>query len=260
MEKILANTHQLEVENIQVGYDKKVIIEDLTMTIPEHKISIFIGPNGCGKSTLLKAFARLLEPFKGKRLLDKKGYDAYRSKDLAKIIGLLPQSPLVPEGVKVSELVARGRYPYQEAFQSLKNEDYAAIDEAMDMMGIREYADRNVDELSGGQRQRVWIAMTLAQQTDILFLDEPTSGVDVLTRRDFWNHITSLAKKGVTIMVTTHFMDEAEYCDRISLFYKGETIAVGTPTELKQQAGANDMETAFINLIKESEVSKWKSY
>jgi ABC-type multidrug transport system ATPase subunit len=100
------------------------------------------------------------------------------------------------------------------------------------------------------------MAAALIHNPPVLFLDEPTSGVDVLTRRDFWNHITSLAKKGVTIMVTTHFMDEAEYCDRISLFYHGETIAVGTPKELKQKAGANDMETAFINLIKESEVNK----
>ena len=109
------------------------------------------------------------------------------------------------------------------------------------------------EELPLGLKQRLSMAAALIHNPPVLFLDEPTSGVDVLTRRDFWNHIISLSKKGVTIMVTTHFMDEAEYCDRISLFYKGQSVAVGTPKELKQKAGANNMETAFINLIKESE-------
>lgn len=110
--------------------------------------------------------------------------------------------------------------------------------------------------LSGGMKQKLGLACTLLGNPEFLLLDEPSVGVDILTRKDFWNHITSLSKKGVTIMVTTHFMDEAEYCDRISLFYKGETIAIGTPTELKQKANAKNMETAFINLIKESEVNK----
>ena len=134
----------------------------------------------------------------------------------------------------------------------LKKEE--KVNEVIDVFGLKEYENTKAEELPLGLKQRLSMAAALIHNPPVLFLDEPTSGVDVLTRRDFWNHIISLSKKGVTIMVTTHFMDEAEYCDRISLFYKGETIAVGTPTELKQQAGANDMETAFINLIKESEL------
>ena len=130
------------------------------------------------------------------------------------------------------------------------------VNEVIEVFGLKEYENTKAEELPLGLKQRLSMAAALIHNPPVLFLDEPTSGVDVLTRRDFWNHITSLAKKGVTIMVTTHFMDEAEYCDRISLFYKGETIAVGTPVELKQQAGAETMETAFINLIKESERGK----
>ena len=123
----------------------------------------------------------------------------------------------------------------------------------MEVFGLKAYENLKAEALPLGLKQRLSMAAALIHNPPILFLDEPTSGGDVLTRRDFWNHMTSLAQKGVTIMVTTHFMDEAEYCDRISLFYKGETIAIGTPTELKQKAKAKDMETTFINLIKTSE-------
>ena len=136
----------------------------------------------------------------------------------------------------------------------LKKEE--KVNEVIEVFGLKEYENSKAEDLPLGLKQRLSMAAALIHNPPVLFLDEPTSGVDVLTRRDFWNHIISLSKKGVTIMVTTHFMDEAEYCDRISLFYHGETIAVGTPSELKQQAGANDMETAFINLIKESERGK----
>lgn len=163
----IAQDHVLKAEHLQVGYDKKIIVKDMNITIPDHKITVIIGSNGCGKSTLLKSFARLLPPQQGGIRLDGKSYGSMQPKQLARVIGLLPQSPLVPEGIKVSDLVARGRYPYQTAFRGMTKEDFRAVDEAMEMMGVTEYADRSVDELSGGQRQRVWIAMTLAQQTDI---------------------------------------------------------------------------------------------
>lgn len=129
------------------------------------------------------------------------------------------------------------------------------VDEIIEVFGFKDIENQKSEDLPLGFKQRLSMACALIHNPPVLFLDEPTSGVDVITRRDFWNHITSLAKKGVTILVTTHFMDEAEYCDRISLFYKGETIAVGTPQELKDKAGADDMENTFINLIKESEKS-----
>ena len=127
------------------------------------------------------------------------------------------------------------------------------VEEIINVFGFRDIQEQKSEDLPLGFKQRLSMACALIHNPPILFLDEPTSGVDVITRRDFWNHITSLAKKGVTILVTTHFMDEAEYCDRISLFYKGEAIAIGTPADLKQKAGADNMEDTFIKLIKESE-------
>jgi len=127
------------------------------------------------------------------------------------------------------------------------------IDEIIEVFGFQDIIDQPAVDLPLGFKQRLSMACALIHNPPILFLDEPTSGVDVITRRDFWNHITSLAKKGITILVTTHFMDEAEYCDRISLFYKGETIAIGSPRELKQKAGTDTMEETFIRLIESRE-------
>ncbi|HAE15284.1 MAG TPA: cobalamin/Fe(3+)-siderophore ABC transporter ATP-binding protein [Erysipelotrichaceae bacterium] len=229
-----AESHELKAVHLQTGYDAKVIIEDMNLVIPDHKISVIIGSNGCGKSTLLKTFARLLKPMKGEVLLDGKPYDAMSSKELARKIGLLPQSPLVPEGVKVSDLVSRGRYPYQEAFRGLQKEDYEAVDEAMEMMGVSEFADRNVDELSGGQRQRVWIAMALAQSTDILFLDEPTTYLDITYQVEILDLLTELnQKRKTTIVMVLHDLNlSARYADYLFALKDGSLKAQGTPEEV----------------------------
>ena len=229
-----AESHELKAVHLQTGYDAKVIIEDMNLVIPDHKISVIIGSNGCGKSTLLKTFARLLQPMKGEVLLDGKPYDAMSSKELARKIGLLPQSPLVPEGVKVSDLVSRGRYPYQEAFRGLQKEDYEAVDEAMEMMGVSEFADRNVDELSGGQRQRVWIAMALAQSTDILFLDEPTTYLDITYQVEILDLLTELnQKRKTTIVMVLHDLNlSARYADYLFALKDGSLKAQGTPEEV----------------------------
>lgn len=235
MEKIkIAQDHVLKAEHLQVGYDKKVIVKDMNITIPDHKITVIIGSNGCGKSTLLKSFARLLSPMKGEIRLDGKGYGSIPSKKLARMIGLLPQAPLVPEGIKVSDLVSRGRYPYQEAFRGMTKEDFQAVDEAMEMMGVAEYADRNVDELSGGQRQRVWIAMTLAQQTDILFLDEPTTYLDITYQIEILDLLTELNRtKKTTIVMVLHDINlSARYADYLFALRDGALLAEGTPDEI----------------------------
>lgn len=235
MENIkISRDHILTAEHLQTGYDKKVIIEDMSLTIPDHKITVIIGSNGCGKSTLLKTFARLIQPMNGKVLLDGKGYDSMPPKQLAQIIGLLPQSPLVPEGIKVSDLISRGRYPYQEAFRGMTKEDYAAVDEAMEMMGVTEYANRNVDELSGGQRQRVWIAMALAQQTDILFLDEPTTYLDITYQVEILDLLTELnRKRKTTIVMVLHDINlSARYADYLFALRAGKLIAEGSPEQI----------------------------
>ena len=173
------NQHSFEGKNIVTGYDKKIIIDGVDITIPSNKISVIIGSNGCGKSTLLKTLARLIKPISGDIVIDGKKVTSMPSKQLAKVLGLLPQSPVVPEGITVWDLVSRGRFPYQTMLKSMSKEDFEAVEEALEIMGITDLANRCVDELSGGQRQRVWIAMALAQQTDILLLDEPTTYLDI---------------------------------------------------------------------------------
>ncbi len=169
----------LETHNLTLAYDKAAIIHDLALTIPSSRITALIGPNGCGKSTLLRGLARLLNPRGGSVLLD--GHDIHRlpMRQLAKQLGILPQGPVAPEGLSVRELVAQGRYPHQSWFQQWHTDDEAAVSTAFDITGMAALADRPVDALSGGQRQRAWIAMTLAQQTSIILLDEPTTFLDL---------------------------------------------------------------------------------
>ncbi|MBQ1491068.1 MAG: ABC transporter ATP-binding protein [Blautia sp.] len=233
-EEVKAKDHVLCAEHLTVGYDKKVIIEDLSLTIPDHRITVILGGNGCGKSTLLKTFARLLTPMKGKVLLDGRGYEAYAPKKLSQVIGLLPQSPLVPEGIKVSDLVSRGRYPYQEPFRGMQREDFEAVEEAMEMMGVTSFADRNMDELSGGQRQRVWIAMALAQRTDILFLDEPTTYLDIAYQVEILDLLVELnQKRNTTIVMVLHDIGlSARYADYLFALKEGRIMAQGSSKEV----------------------------
>ena len=233
----MSKDHQLEIKNMRAGYGDKVIIDNMSVVIPDHKISVFIGPNGCGKSTLLKIFARLIDPIKGERKLDGRDYSTYGAKELAQLIGLLPQSPIVPEGIKVSDLVARGRFPYQQPFRSIKKEDFAIVDEAMEMMRISELADKNVEELSGGQRQRVWIAMALAQQTDILFLDEPTTYLDIRYQIEILDLLKELnEKRKITIVMVLHDINlSARYADCLFALANKNLICYGKPKEILNQ-------------------------
>ena len=173
------NEHLLAADRLFSGYDKQTILHDISISVPQNKISVILGANGCGKSTLLKTFARLLKPSKGTITLDGKHISSLPSRQLAQTLGLLPQTPVTPEGIKVTDLVSRGRFPYRRTFSGLSSDDFSAVSDALEMMGITNLADRSVDELSGGQRQRVWIALALAQQTDILLLDEPTNHLDL---------------------------------------------------------------------------------
>lgn len=220
--------------NIVAGYDKKIIINDINIVIPKNKISVIIGANACGKSTLLKTLARLIKPVSGKVTLDEKEISSIPPKELARILGLLPQSPVVPEGITVSDLVSRGRYPYQNFLKGLGKKDYEAVEEALEIMGITELSNRSVDELSGGQRQRVWIAMALAQQTDILLLDEPTTFLDITYQIEILDLLTDLnRKRGTTIVMVLHDINlSARYADYIFAVKKGELIAQGAPSDI----------------------------
>ena len=226
--------HLFEAKNIMAGYEKKIIIEDINLTIPSNCISVIIGANACGKSTLLKTLARLIQPYSGDILLDYKKIHEYVPKQLAKILGLLPQSPIVPEGITVGDLVSRGRFPYQSFFTGLTKKDLMAIEEAMEIMGISHLANQCVDELSGGQRQRVWISMALAQQTDILLLDEPTTFLDISYQIEILDLLAELnRKRGTTIVMVLHDINlSARYADRIFALHKGKLIAEGSPSEI----------------------------
>lgn len=228
------NSLSFQANHIVAGYDNKTILNDINITIPSHKISVIIGENGCGKSTLLKTLARLINPNAGEVIINGKKITEFPSKQLARILGLLPQSPIVPEGITVADLVGRGRFPYQTFFKGLGKKDYEAVEEAMDIMGITELANRNIDELSGGQRQRVWIAMALAQQTDILLLDEPTTFLDITYQIEILDLLTDLnQKRGTTIVMVLHDINlSARYADYIFTLHKGNLIAEGTPSDI----------------------------
>ena len=224
----------LSATNIIAGYDKKIILNGMDVVIPSNKISVIIGANASGKSTLLKTLARLIRPIAGEIALDGKEIRTIPSKHLAQILGLLPQSPVVPEGIMVSDLVARGRFPYQTFLKGMGKKDYEAVEEALDFMGITELANTSVDELSGGQRQRVWIAMALAQQTDILLLDEPTTFLDIAYQIEILDLLTDLnRKRGTTIVMVLHDINlSARYADYIFAVQKGNLISQGKPANI----------------------------
>ncbi|MBM6616632.1 ABC transporter ATP-binding protein [Bacillus suaedaesalsae] len=227
-------THTFQSEGITAGYENRTILHDVSISIPSNKISIIIGANGCGKSTLLKTMARLIKPTSGQITLDGKPIQKIPPKQLARVLGLLPQSPIVPEGITVADLVGRGRYPHQTFLKGWSRKDYEAVAEAMEMMNITEFADRNIDELSGGQRQRVWIAMALAQQTDILFLDEPTTYLDITYQVEILDLLTDLNRKyGTTIVMVLHDINlSARYADYIFALHQGKLVEEGKPSKV----------------------------
>ena len=227
-------THTIQTTNLHAGYDDKPILKDVSLTVPSGKISIIIGSNGCGKSTLLKTMARLLKPTSGDVLLNEQSVYKIPSKQLARTVGLLPQSPIVPEGITVADLVGRGRFPHQTMFSSWSKKDYEAVATALNMMKISEFADCHIDELSGGQRQRVWIAMALAQQTDILFLDEPTTYLDITYQIEILDLLKDLnATYGTTIVMVLHDINlSARYADYMFAVKDGQLLAEGAPSDI----------------------------
>lgn len=230
----MKTAHLLKANNIVAGYDKKIIIDGINITIPSNRISVIIGANACGKSTLLKTLSRLIQPVSGEIVLGEKKLTDIPPKQLARVLGLLPQSPVAPEGITVADLVGRGRFPYQSFFKGLGKKDYEAVEEALEIMGITSLANHSVDQLSGGQRQRVWIAMALAQQTDILLLDEPTTFLDISYQVEILDLLTDLNRnKGTTIVMVLHDINlSARYADYLFALRKGKLIAEGTPSDI----------------------------
>lgn len=226
--------HSLCAAQVSAGYGQKTIVHDVALEIPAHKISVIIGANGCGKSTLLKTFARLLSPTQGAITLDGKEIATVPSRQLAQTMGLLPQTSFVPEGIRVTELVSRGRYPYRGFWGNLSKADFAAVEEALDLVGMTAMADREVDELSGGQKQRVWLALALAQQTDILLLDEPTTYLDISYQVEILDLLADLnARRGTTVVMVLHDINlAARYADYLYAMRDGRLVASGSPREV----------------------------
>ncbi|NMO94306.1 ABC transporter ATP-binding protein [Paenibacillus lemnae] len=236
-------THTFQAENLTAGYDHTTILHDISLEIPSGKISVMIGANGCGKSTLLKTLARLIKPSSGTITLNGKPLDDIPSKSFARVVGLLPQSPIVPEGITVADLVGRGRFPHQSWLSSWSKKDMEAVAEAMDIMSITDFANHHIDELSGGQRQRVWIAMALAQQTDILFLDEPTTYLDITYQIEILDLLTELNRKlGITMVMVLHDINlSARYADHIFALREGTLVAEGKPSQVITSTAVKDI-------------------
>lgn len=220
----------LQSNNLSLAYTQEIIVKALSLDIPTGKITALVGANGCGKSTLLKGLSRLLKPHSGAVYLDGKAIHQIPTKQLAQQIGVLPQSPVTPEGLTVRELVAQGRYPHQSWFQQWSAEDEQLTEEAMTITKIAEFADRPLDMLSGGQRQRAWIAMALAQQTQTLLLDEPTTFLDVAYQIEVLDLLAELNQRGRTIIMVLHDLNLAcRYAHNLVAIREGQLHAQGEP-------------------------------
>ena len=225
---------RLSASNVTLAYDGRVVVERLSLDIPDSEITVIIGPNACGKSTLLRALARLLRPEEGSVILDGKSIHRLPTKHVARLLGLLPQNPIAPDGILVGDLVARGRTPHQSLFQQWSVADENAVRAALNATGTADLTDRPVDELSGGQRQRVWIAMALAQDTGLLLLDEPTTFLDIAHQIEVLDLVAELNQRdGRTIVVVLHDLNLAcRYAHHIVAMCDGTIVANGAPHDV----------------------------
>ncbi|WP_129842549.1 ABC transporter ATP-binding protein [Streptomyces sp. RFCAC02] len=233
----MTDSHTLGTRNLRLSYDGREVVRDLTFDVPPGRVTAVVGPNACGKSTLLRGMARLLAPASGAVYLDGKSIHALPTREVAATLGLLPQSPVAPEGITVTDLVSRGRYPHQGWFRRWTAEDEAAVARALLATDVLELAGRSVDELSGGQRQRVWIAMALAQHTDVLLLDEPTTYLDLPHQVEVLDLLTDLNRaEGTTVVAVLHDLNLAcRYADHLVALRAGEIVAQGPPGEVLTQ-------------------------
>ncbi|MDN2662336.1 ABC transporter ATP-binding protein [Psychromonas sp. 14N.309.X.WAT.B.A12] len=237
-----AETHTakaaLSTKSVTLAYEDNVIAKDLTVDIPQGKFTVIVGPNGCGKSTLLRSLSRLLVPQSGEILLNGENIHHQSTREVAKKLGLLPQSAIAPDGIKVIDLVSRGRFPHQKWFQPWSEADQQAVELAMQATGVIDFAEFNVDQLSGGQRQRVWVAMALAQETSLLLLDEPTTYLDIAHQIELMDLFQDLNQiQGHTLVAVLHDLNHAcRYADHLIMIKAGEIIATGSPNEIVTEA------------------------
>lgn len=224
---------QLAARSATLGYEARTICRDLTLAIPPGSFTVVVGPNACGKSTLLRAMARLLVPTQGQVVLDGQDINRLKTRDVARRLGLLPQTSSAPDGLSVAELVARGRYPHQSFLRQWSAADEEAVRSAIAATSLADLSDRPVDTLSGGQRQRAWVAMALAQETPILLLDEPTTFLDIAHQIDLMDLLERLNHEGRTIVAVLHDLNQAaRYASHLVAMKDGKVIAEGPPADV----------------------------
>lgn len=234
MPLIPALAPRLTGEALHAGYESRRVLDGVDIAVAESKLTVLLGPNGSGKSTLLKTLARTLMPEAGRVCLDGKDIHRSNTREVAQRLGILPQGPSAPEGLTVKQLVGMGRFPHQRLWRQDAEQDASAIREAMEYADVTGFAERNVDALSGGQRQRCWIAMVLAQQTELILLDEPTTFLDLKVQVDLLEMLSRLAHDhGRTLLLVLHDLNlAAAYADQLVMMREGRIVTDGTPKEV----------------------------
>ncbi|GAB2500977.1 ABC transporter ATP-binding protein [Promicromonospora xylanilytica] len=234
MNVAITSDARLRADAVTLGYGERTIVRTLSLAVPDRRVTVIVGPNACGKSTLLRGLARLMPPTSGTVLLDGGAISELPTREVARVMGMLPQSPVAPEGITVRDLVSRGRHPHQSWWHQWGRSDTDAVTDALRATGTEEIADRDVDELSGGQRQRAWIAMAVAQRTDLLLLDEPTTYLDMAHQLDVLELVATLNRDhGRTVVMVLHDLNLAcRYADHIVAMRDGEIVAQGAPAEV----------------------------
>lgn len=233
----------LQAQSLSVAYGEKYVLEELDLDVPKGKITVFIGRNGCGKSTLLSVFARMIKPVSGEVYLNGKKMLMSNTKKIARELAVLPQGPVAPEGITVLQLVKQGRYPYQTWLKQWSEEDEACVRRALEVTKLEEFSDRPVDSLSGGQRQRAWIAMVLAQNTETILLDEPTTYLDLSHQVEILDLLYDLNKsEGRTIVMVLHDLNLAcRYADHIVALHNKCVCAQGCPEQIMTEELVKDV-------------------
>lgn len=248
----------ITTDNLNISYGSIDIVKDLNLKIPKGKITTIIGSNGCGKSTVLKTIARILTPKSGEIYINEKSIKEQSSKELAKTMAVLPQSPQAPSGLTVEELIAYGRFPHQKGFGKLKKEDKEIIEWALEATGLIDFRERDIEDLSGGQRQRAWIAMALAQQTDILILDEPTTYLDLAHQLEILNLLKELnEKQGTTIVMVIHELNNAaRFADYMIGMKSGKISCEGTAYEVMTKDNLKELFNIDAEIIQDPRNNK----
>lgn len=248
----------ISTKNLNISYGNLDIVKDLNLDIPKGKITTIIGSNGCGKSTILKTIARIIQPKSGDIFVNNINIKEQSPKELAKTMAVLPQSPQAPSGLTVEELIAYGRFPHQKGFGKMKKEDNDIVTWALKSTGIEEFRERPMEALSGGQRQRAWIAMALAQQTDILILDEPTTYLDLAHQLEILKLLEELNRKqGTTIVMVIHELNNAaRFADHMIGVKKGKVVCQGSADEVMTKENLKELFNIDAEIVKDSRNNK----